>query len=102
MRDAETISWIFLALSISSKDSPSNFAMISQIADGINHSIPNEKEIQTSLTWLTNNKLITKTKNKYSLTETGKEMFSETQDINTSLLKMWEILENKIEFKLRE
>jgi hypothetical protein len=33
MKKAETISWIFLALAISSENSPVNLAGISQIAD---------------------------------------------------------------------
>lgn len=101
MRNAETISWIFLALAIASQDSPANFNSISQIADGINHSIPNEKEIQSSLTWLNNNKLILKTGKKYSLTEIGKEIFSETQSETKTPLRMWKSLETKIELKFQ-
>ncbi|WP_026728351.1 hypothetical protein [Flavobacterium denitrificans] len=102
MRNAEILSWIFLALAISSKDSPVGFASISQIADGINHSVPNEKEIQNSLTWLKNHGLVLKLKNKYSLTEIGKEMFSDAQNTTETLLKMWEHLEKKIQLKLQE
>ncbi|MBF4493752.1 hypothetical protein IR010_14485 [Flavobacterium sp. MR2016-29] len=101
MRNAETISWIVLALAIASQDSPVNFISISQIADGINHSIPNEKEMQSSLTWLNNNKLIVKTGKKYSLTEIGKEIFSETQSETKTLLRMWKRLATKIELKLQ-
>ena len=67
----------FLALAISSQDAPTTFATIYQIADGIHLSVPNEKEMRISLTWLINNELVRKLKNKYSLTQTGKEMLSE-------------------------
>ena len=100
MRNTETISWIFLSLAIASQDSPADFSSVSQIADGINHSIPNEKEIQLSIAWLKNNELIMKTGKKYHLTETGKELFFKTQNETTILLEMWKSLENKIKLQV--
>jgi hypothetical protein len=46
MNEEQTISWIFLAIAIGSKNSSININGISQIADGINHAIPTHKEMQ--------------------------------------------------------
>ena len=53
MTDKQTISWILLSTVIASQKGPADFASISNIADGINHAIPTHKELQTSLTWMT-------------------------------------------------
>ncbi len=96
MTDRQTISWIFLSTAIASEKESADFASISDIADGINHAIPTHKELQTSLTWLTQNGLIIKTGNKYSLTEKGKLDYKESsKDIGT-VLKIWENIETRL------
>jgi predicted transcriptional regulator len=95
MNNAETISWIYLAIAISSEKEPVSFAGISQIADGINHAIPTQTQMQNSIAWLTNKKLILKTMNKYSLSELGKEIYATSRNIN-GLMDMWKNLEMKI------
>jgi predicted transcriptional regulator len=95
MTNLETTFWIFLALAISSQNNPTDYAGISQIADGINHVIPSQKEMQNSISWLINQKLILKVAGKYSLTETGNKIYTETQNETKILLKMWKSVENK-------
>lgn len=95
MKTAETTSWIFLAIAISSQISPVSFAGISQVADGINHAIPTQKEMQNALSWLTKKELVTKVGNKYSLTESGNKIYEEAQRENKILLKMWKSIEDK-------
>jgi hypothetical protein len=95
MKTAETTSWIFLATAISSQIEPVSFAGISQVADGINHAIPTQKEMQNALSWLTQQKLVAKVGNKYSLTESGKRIYEEAQIENKILLKMWKSIEDK-------
>ncbi|MBS7787667.1 hypothetical protein KIH23_10190 [Flavobacterium sp. CYK-55] len=93
MTKLETTSWIFLALAISSEKAPTNFAEISQIADGINHSIPTQNELQESITWLIQNNLVLKKSKKFSLTETGKIIYLEAQNETRILIKMWKAIE---------
>jgi hypothetical protein len=90
MTDGQTISWIFLSTAIASEKEPADFASISNIADGINHAIPTHKELQTSLTWLTQNGLLTKIGNKYTLTENGKLDYAEASKNTGTVLKIWE------------
>jgi hypothetical protein len=95
MKPVETTSWIFLALSISSEKESACFSEISQIADGINHALPTQKEMQTSLSWLIKQKLAEKVANKYLLTEVGKRIYEETQKENLTLIKIWKSIESK-------
>ena len=95
MKTFETTSWIFLATAISSEIESVNFAGISKVADGINHAIPTQKEMQNALSWLTEQKLVTKVEKKYSLTESGKKIYEEVKKENIVLLKMWKSIEDK-------
>ena len=96
MDNTQTVSWIFLALGMASQNSTADFAGISQIADGINHCVPTQKEMQTSLSWLLSKQLILKIGRKYSLTENGKNIYRETENEESTLLKMWENLGHKL------
>ena len=88
--------WIYLAVCIASETEPADFSGISMIADGINHAVPTQKELQTSISWLTKNDLVYKIGKKYSLTKTGKDDYIEAKSKTKTLLKMWDEMENKI------
>jgi hypothetical protein len=96
MTKEETISWIFLSIGIASKTEPTDYGGISQIADGINHAIPTHKEIQLSVNWLMKNNLIIKIKNKYSLSEDGKNIFNKVREESQTIMKIWQTLETEI------
>ena len=64
------------------------------IADGVNHSIPTEKELRTSLTSLINYGLVIKQGKKYQLTEIGMIMCELASDSRAAILKIWENLIN--------
>ena len=89
----ETISWIFLSIAIASGNSPANFRAISMIADGINHAVPNHKEIQSSISWLMEKNLVLKYSNKYELSEKGIKAFESVSNKNIGFLKMMDKLE---------
>ena len=93
MTQFETISWIFLATALSSDESDAKVAEILMLADGINHAVPTQKELQESLKWLRTNELIIKNQNKYSLTDQGKRLIQDARKKSNLLLKLWEILE---------
>jgi hypothetical protein len=93
MTDNQIISWIFLATAMASQNEPADFNSISNIADGINHAVPTHKELQSSLTWLTANGLVTKIGSKYSLTEKGKMDFDSAAKQTSTLVKVWDNVE---------
>ena len=93
MTDFQTVSWIFLATALSSQECGANVAAISELADGINHAVPTQKELQVSLKWLLIKGLIRKDQSKYSLTDQGNELIQQAEKRSNILLKLWEILE---------
>jgi hypothetical protein len=97
MSENETISWIFLAIAFASQEEPIDFNGISMVADGINHAVPTQKEMKTSIEWLLNNKLIAKTGKKYSLTDNGLEMVNKSKLNEKGALHIWKNLEQLIQ-----
>jgi hypothetical protein len=96
IEDYHTISWIFLSIAIGSQIEPIKFNEISMIADGINHSIPSEKEIRNSIIYLLKNEYIIKIEKKYSLTNKGLFLYNNSNSENKTLLKIWKEIQNKL------
>ncbi len=96
MADFQNISWIFLATAMASQERGANAAGISAVADGINHSVPTQKELQSSLSWLQTRNLVIKEQGKYNLTDHGQELFQQVRKKSDILLKMWENLETDL------
>ena len=90
MTDVRIISWIFLSIAIASEIDPADFGGISMIGDGINHGVPNHKELQTSISWLIKKGLVLKHSNKYALSETGAKEFENVSHKDMGYLKMME------------
>ncbi|MFD0749846.1 hypothetical protein ACFQZS_06810 [Mucilaginibacter calamicampi] len=93
MEDNQTISWIFLATAMASQVEPTDIAGISMLADGINHAVPTQKELQTSIRWLAANDLLVKTGGKYFLTDRGKEIFIAAKRKSNTVSQLWKDVE---------
>ena len=63
------------------------------VADGINHAVPTQKELQTSIAWLMNHDFIKKSGNKFQLTEKGKFEYERASLGTKTLFKIRENLE---------
>jgi hypothetical protein len=96
LNNSTTISWIFLAIALSSDKSPVDFKGISQIADGINHAVPSHKEIQDSVSWLLRKDFILKIGNKYSLSDLGKNIMIDSETNTKTVLNIWKNIDNKL------
>jgi hypothetical protein len=96
MKEEQTISWIFLATALASQTRPSDFQDIVLVADGINHAVPTHKELQFSLSWLTNQGLINKVGKRYELSQKGKLEYDKASKGISMLLRIWENLELRI------
>ena len=94
--ESRTISWIFMALAMASESSPADIKEIKMIADGINHAVPNENEIQFSIKWLLNNDFIREEGRKYTLNALGKSVYGSATEGETLIMKIWSKLENEI------
>ena len=93
MDKTSTISWIFFAVALASEKSPVSFNEISNVADGINHAVPNHKEIQDSISWLLSKKLVLKTSKKYELSELGKKIIINARTESNLILDIWKKLD---------
>ncbi len=96
MTQENTFSWIFLSTAIATQTEPTDRRGISMIADGINHAVPTEKELQTALSWLISKGLVTKQGKKYILTTEGKLEYEFASKNTKVLFKIWENLEKRI------
>ena len=65
----QTISWIFYAVAIASQEKPADVKGISMIADGVNHAVSTQKELNLAIAWLLKTQLIKEERKKYALTK---------------------------------
>jgi hypothetical protein len=93
MTDAQTYSWIFYAVALASQCEPADYAGIESVADGINHAVPTQKEMRTSLSWMTSKDLVQKDGKRYRLSETGKKLADDASARTT--MKVWKNIETK-------
>lgn len=89
----QTISWIFLATALATNTKPTDISGISSVADGINHAVPTQKELQTSISWLTTQGLIIKQGKNYELTSKGKLEYEKASKNTQTLMKIWKNIE---------
>jgi predicted transcriptional regulator len=96
MENFTTVSWIFLAIALSSQKSPVDIKRISQVADGINHAVPDRTELQNSISWLLKKNLIVKINNKYSLSELGNQLKIHSKTDPGTIMLVWKNIENEL------
>lgn len=93
MNDEETFSWIFLAIATTAEQEAVNMGTISLVADGINHAVPTQKEIQRSISWLISEGLIEKANKKYKLSKLGKDEYFAASNNCNKMFGIWRNLE---------
>lgn len=93
MKYIQTISWIFLATALATKTKPTDISEISSVADGINHAVPTQKELQTSFSWLEAQGLVIRHAKNYELTSKGKLEYETASKNNQTLMEMWKNIE---------
>ncbi len=93
MTDIKTISLIFLATALATNTKPTDISGISSVADGINHTVPTQKELQTSISWLTTQGLIFRQGKSYELTFKGKLEYETASKNTQTLMKIWKNIE---------
>jgi len=96
---AQTYSWIFYAIGLASKDGAAKHSAIEEVADGINHAVPTQKEIRSSITWLVSESLVMKEGKGYILSQTGKDLLKSSSANVGTAMGVWEKLEKQIASK---
>lgn len=93
MNQAQTYSWIFYAVALASQQEPADYAGIESVADGINHAVPTQREMQASLSWIVSHNLVEKAGKRYLLTDSGKKLLGDASA--GTAMKVWKNLESK-------
>ncbi|UQD55512.1 hypothetical protein [Flavobacterium sp. K5-23] len=93
MKEEQTTSWIFFAIALATNTQPTDINGIISVADGINHAVPSQKELQTSISWLIRKGLIVKQGKNYELTIIGKLEYSNASENTNILMNIWKNLE---------
>jgi hypothetical protein len=101
MTEGQTVAWIFYAVAGASGQEPADFRSISMVADGINHAVPNHKEMQGSLSWLHVAQLVTRAATGYVLTPQGQEVMKSAHVKSNSTMGVWKELTRQIELTAR-
>jgi hypothetical protein len=84
MTEAQTHAWLFLSV----PNEPAPLQDVIAAADGINHAIPAERELQVSLGWLQAQGLVRKEGRRYSLTPAGAALRAACSA--KTMMKTWE------------
>ena len=84
MDESKTYAWIFLSVS----EQPTPLTDIIAMADGINHAIPTQSELQQSFRWLQEHDLVRKEGKRYSLTVAGTALRDRAS--SSTIMKTWE------------
>jgi hypothetical protein len=91
MQEARTLSWILYALDGASANEGAKCRDISLVADGINHAVPSQKEMNESLKWLCQNNLAMKVGSFYKVTDDGKLFLSNARSSSTTIAGVWQV-----------
>ena len=97
MNEPRTIAWIFYATELASGKGAADFHSISQLADGINHAVPTQKEMHSSLSWLRAAGLVMETSRKFQITAKGRDILSSAHADSTTTSQVWVRLAQEIE-----
>ena len=97
MQEPRTISWIFYALNGASGNCGAKCRSISDVADGINHAVPTQQEMNESLKWLCQNNLAIKVGSHYTVTTEGKALLSNARMRSDTVSGVWSALTVQIE-----
>ena len=90
MTEAQTYSWIFYALAAVANTEGASVRGIEAVADGINHAVPTQKEMSSSLRWAESKGLIEKTGKKIFLTDSGRVFAARFFETPGSAMKTWD------------
>ena len=86
-------SLIFLSIAFAAKDKKVDISEISDVADGINHSLPSPIEIRNSILWLIKKNLVLEKNERYGLTKKGETIFNKAKSDERSIFDIWKNLD---------
>ncbi|WP_457095881.1 hypothetical protein [Lysobacter sp. P5_B9] len=93
--NARTVAWIFLAIDFTDLER-AWLTDILHAADAINHAVPLERELKSSIQFLTSHGMIIKTGKSFRVTELGRDMLKSAHDGAANVFGVWRALEAQI------
>ena len=90
--DARTLAWILYSVALASGAGPASFAAISSVADGINHAVPTQQEMSSSLRWLRSRGLVVSEGKRHALAEPGRLLVDQAQAKASTVSAVWALL----------
>jgi hypothetical protein len=90
MTEAQTYSWIFYALASFANKDGASIRDIESVADGLNHAVPTQKEMSSSLRWAESKGLLEKTGTKIFLANSGRVFAARFFETPGSATKTWD------------
>ncbi len=96
MSNNQTLSWILLSVAIATQKEATDMNGISMVADGINHTIPTQRELRNAIDTLLKLKLIERNGKKFELSPQGKAEYEKASNSKRALFDIWQELEIRI------
>jgi hypothetical protein len=93
MTESQIFAWILLSV----PEDTGTLQDIIAMADGINHAIPSQHELQTSLGWLQARGLVRKDGRRFGLTETGSQLLSRLRSSARPMMQTWAVVTAELE-----
>ena len=93
--DASTIAWIFLAVDFTDLEG-AGLIDILHAADAINHAVPLENELESSIQFLTSHGMLLKQGNSFHITERGRSILESAHHGAANIFEVWRALEAQI------
>ena len=93
MTESQTFAWILLSV----PESPGTLQDIIAMADGINHPIPSDRKLQTSLGWLQARGLVQKDGKRFCITKAGSQLLARLRTPGRTMMKTWDLVAQALE-----
>jgi hypothetical protein len=93
--DTPAIAWILLAIEFTGLERPGLIDIL-HAAEAIDHSVPTEQELRSSLRLLTSHSLLAKQGKSFQLTDSGQALLRSANIDAMNIFEAWRALEEKI------
>jgi hypothetical protein len=87
--NSRTIAWILYAIDMAAGQAPVSLTDVSAAADAINHAVPTQQELSSSLRWLQTHGLVESQGRFHSLSERGRNLVGQSRANASTVSAVW-------------
>jgi hypothetical protein len=95
--NSKTIAWILYSVEMAASKSPASLTDVSVAADAINHAVPTQQELSSSLKWLQAHGLVETHGRFHSLSERGRDLVGLSRANASTVSAVWAHLKEEIQ-----